>query len=103
MNKTSIGSNIVKFSLGMDLESLLITANSSIAKLREEVTISNIEGLSEEFIIAFNGIYISDILKNNTSEECTFDLLGSVNPCLVKGKNASNERYLLLPVRLANK
>lgn len=88
-------SNLIK----MDIEAdrLVITSNSQIGKVREEVSI-DIEG--EPLQIAFNSKYILEILKNMDAEDLLVECTSSVSPCIIKDKNSDNCKYLVLPVRL---
>lgn len=88
-------SNLIK----MDIEAdrLIITSNSQIGKVREEVNI-DIEG--EPLQIAFNSKYILEILKNMEAENLLIECTSSVSPCIIRDKDSDNCKYLVLPVRL---
>ena len=68
-----------------------------MGKVREEVNI-NLRG--EGIQIAFNSRYLLDVLKSMEEEEIVIELTSSVSPCVIKGKNSNNAKYLVLPVRL---
>ncbi|WP_194192605.1 DNA polymerase III subunit beta [Clostridium chrysemydis] len=87
--------NLVKFEV--EDESIIISSNSQLGKVREEVTI-NLQG--EKIQIAFNSRYLLDVLKNLDEEEIVLEMTSSVSPCIIKGKEVDNYRYLVLPVRL---
>ena len=57
-------SNLIKLDVQEDI--LIITSNSQLGKVREEVAI-NLQG--EEVQIAFNSRYLLDVLKNMEEEE----------------------------------
>ena len=88
-------SNLIKLDIQDD--NLIITSNSQLGKVREEVTI-NLQG--EELQIAFNSRYLLDVLKNMEEEDIVMEMSSSVTPCVIKGKNLKNGKYLVLPVRL---
>lgn len=88
-------SNLVK--LEMNEESIIITSNSQLGKVREEVT-ANMQG--EQIQIAFNSRYIIDVLKNMEDDNVQIEMTSSVSPCVIKGKEAESYKYLVLPVRL---
>lgn len=88
--------NLVK--LQVSDEKLVITSNSEIGDVYEEIPI-NLEG--EDIEIAFNSKYILDGIKIIDSEEITMDLVSSVNPCIIKPVDDDNYTYLILPVRLS--
>lgn len=87
--------NLIK--LDIQDEAVIITSNSQLGKVREEVLI-NLQG--EKIQIAFNSRYLIDVLKNFEEEEVILEMTSSVSPCIIKAKEADNYKYLVLPVRL---
>lgn len=88
-------SNLVKLSFEED--KLVITSNSQLGKVREELTI----GLQGEGIqIAFNSRYLLDVLKNMEQDEVVLKMSSSISPCVIESKDSDASRYLVLPVRL---
>lgn len=90
--------NLVKFDIKED--SMIITSNSQLGKVREEL---NIILKGEELQIAFNSRYIIDVLKIMEEEEIVMEFTSSVSPCVIKNNEVNNCTYLVLPVRLLNK
>lgn len=88
-------SNLIK--LDFQEENVIITSNSQLGKVREEVSI-NMQG--EGVQIAFNSRYLLDVLKNMEDDEVIMEMTSGVSPCVIKGKNMNNAKYLVLPVRL---
>ena len=88
-------SNLIK--LDIQDETLVITSNSQLGKVREEVAI-NLQG--EGVQIAFNSRYLLDVLKNMEEEEVVMEMTSGITPCVIKGNNMNNAKYLVLPVRL---
>lgn len=88
-------SNLIR--LDVQEDTLVITSNSQLGKVREEVSI-NLQG--NEVQIAFNSRYLLDVLKNMEEEDVVIEMTSSVSPCVIKGKNGNNAKYLVLPVRL---
>lgn len=88
-------SNLIKFDIQDDV--LVITSNSQLGKVREEIFI---ELQGEGIQIAFNSRYILDVLKNMEDEEILLEMSSAISPCVLKGKNMSNAKYLVLPVRV---
>ena len=76
---------------------LIITSNSQLGKVREEVAIS-LQG--EGVRIAFNSRYLLDVLKSMEEDEIVMEMTSGITPCVIKGKNMNNSKYLVLPVRL---
>lgn len=94
MSKDS-NSNLIKLEFNED--NAIITSNSQLGKVREELSI-NLQG--EDLQIAFNSRYLLDVLKNIDEDEIVMEMTSSVSPCVIKCKDSSNSRYLVLPVRL---
>ena len=70
---------------------MIITSNSQLGKVREEVNI-NLQG--GEIQIAFNSRYLLDVLKNIEDDEVKLEMTSSVSPCVIKCKNTDNSKYL---------
>ncbi len=85
----------VKMDIKEDL--LVITSNSEIGNCYEEVGII-IEGDLLE--IAFNPKYLLDALKSIENEKVELFFTTSLSPCIIKGENEINQKYLILPLRL---
>ena len=92
---TDSNSNLIK--LNIESDTIIITSNSQLGKVREEVAI-DLQG--ESLQIAFNSRYILDILKNMEAEEIVMEFTSSVSPCILKDKESDKCKYLVLPVRL---
>lgn len=88
-------SNLIK--LDIQEENVIITSNSQLGKVREEVNI-NLQG--EGVQIAFNSRYLLDVLKNMEDDEVVIEMTSSVSPCVIKSKETDAYKYLVLPVRL---
>jgi DNA polymerase-3 subunit beta len=73
---------------------IMLSANSEIAKMHEELPINS--GI-ENFEIAFNINYLIDAAKQFDEEKITIYFGGSQNPCIVKNDYML---ALLLPVRI---
>ena len=88
-------SNLIK--LDIQDESVIISSNSQLGKVREEVAI-NLQG--EGIEIAFNSRYILDVLKTMEDENVILEMSSAVSPCVIRGNETNNAKYLVLPVRL---
>ncbi|GAA0086745.1 DNA polymerase III subunit beta [Clostridium sp. CTA-7] len=88
-------SNLIK--LDVQEDTMIITSNSQLGKVREELNI-NLQG--DQIQIAFNSRYLLDVLKNIDDDEVKMEMTSSVSPCVIKCKNTDNSKYLVLPVRL---
>lgn len=89
--------NLVKFDIKDD--TLIITSNSQLGKVREELNVILQGG---ELQIAFNSKYLIDVLKILEDEELVMEFDSSVSPCVIKSKENNSYTYLVLPVRLLN-
>lgn len=89
--------NLIKLSIEED--NMVITSNSQLGMVREEMSII-LQGQSLQ--IAFNSKYLIDVLKIMEEEEITMEFSSSVSPCVIKNSDINNCTYLVLPVRLLN-
>ncbi|NME83622.1 DNA polymerase III subunit beta [Clostridium sp. SM-530-WT-3G] len=87
--------NLIKLDIQQD--NLIITSNSQLGKVREEITIK-LQG--EEVQIAFNSRYLLDVLKNVEDDEVVMKMTSGISPCVIEQKSSENAKYLVLPVRL---
>ena len=87
--------NLIK--LDLQQENLVITSNSQLGKVREEISIK-LQG--EDIQIAFNSKYLLDVLKNVEADEVIMKMTSGISPCVIEEKNNENAKYLVLPVRL---
>ena len=87
--------NLIKLDLQQD--NLIVTSNSQLGKVREEISIK-LQG--EGIKIAFNSKYLLDVLKNVEADEVIMKMTSGISPCVIEEKNNENAKYLVLPVRL---
>ncbi|WP_160692863.1 DNA polymerase III subunit beta [Clostridium sp. C2-6-12] len=87
--------NLIKLDLQQD--NLIITSNSQLGKVREEISIK-LQG--EGIQIAFNSRYLLDVLKNVEDNEVVMKMTSGISPCVIEEKDNENAKYLVLPVRL---
>ena len=87
--------NLIKLDLQQD--NLIITANSQLGKVREEIEIKLQGG---QIGIAFNYRYLLDVLKNVESDDVLMKMTSGITPCVLEEKDNENSKYLVLPVRL---
>lgn len=88
-------SNLIR--LAVEEDKLIITANSDIGNVYEEIPIT-LDGKTLE--IAFNARYFSDMLKVLEDEEIELNFSSNVSPCVVKPVEGDSYIYLILPVRI---
>ena len=87
--------NLIKLDIQQD--NLIITSNSQLGKVREEMSIK-LQG--DEVQIAFNSRYLLDVLKNIEDDEVVMKMTSGISPCVIEEKNSENAKYLVLPVRV---
>lgn len=87
--------NLIKLDVQQD--NLIITSNSQLGKVREEISMK-LQG--EQIQIAFNSRYLLDVLKNMEDDEVVMKMTSGISPCVLEEKNNENAKYLVLPVRL---
>lgn len=93
-------SNLIKYEIantGM-LDNLTLLAKSQVGKGREELPITITKG--EGLCTAFNSRYWLEMLKNMTDEIVICELTSPVAPCIVTGKDNTEVKNLVLPVRV---
>ena len=88
-------SNLIK--LNFEDGNIVITSNSKLGKLREEVYCSMV---GEPLEIAFNAKYIMDILKAIDEEKIMMEMT-STSPLCHPAHGRGRSLYLVLPVRIA--
>lgn len=87
--------NLITFDIKED--KLIITSNSQMGKVYEEVKI-NLEG--DELKIRFNARYFLDVLRIIDTEEIYLEFSTNVSPCIIKKADSDDYIYLVLPVRI---
>lgn len=87
--------NLIKLDFQQD--NLIITSNSQLGKVREEIFVK-LQG--DQIQIAFNSKYLLDVLKNMEEDEVVIKMTSGVSPCVIEEKDNENAKYLVLPVRL---
>ncbi len=91
---TRSGSQIIKLNVQQDL--LTITANTEIGGIHEEIKVY-LEG--DPMQVAFNAVYLTDVLRVLDQEEIYFELNGPLSPGVIKPINQNDYLSLILPVR----
>ena len=79
-----------------DDETLVVSANTEIGTLREEIAVSM---TGERIDIDFNPRYFIDALKVIDEDEISIVFNGSMGPCVIKPMDSDEFAYLVLPLR----
>ncbi|OGO83704.1 MAG: DNA polymerase III subunit beta [Clostridiales bacterium GWC2_40_7] len=82
--------------LNIDDEKMIITSNSEVGNVREELKI-DMEGNNID--IAFNPRYFIEALRVIEEEKINIYFTSSIGPCTVKPIENDNFAYLILPIR----
>lgn len=87
--------NLLRLSI-LDNE-MTITANAERGTALEHIPV---DYTMEEFKIAFNARYLSDVIRNVDSDEICMRFNSEVSPCIIAPVNGNQYTYLILPVRV---
>lgn len=74
-----------------------ITSKTEIGEVFEQVSI---EAEGEGLTINFNANYLVDVFKNIEDEMVTLNFMSSLSPCIIKGVEREDYKYLVLPLKL---
>ncbi len=85
----------VKFEINEN--KIVLTSNTENGNFYEEISIL-FEG--EDLTIGFNPKYVLDIINVIESEEISLTFTNQLSPCIVRGNNDNNYKYLVLPLRI---
>jgi len=89
--------NVVRVEVTAD--SLLVRSNNpDVGKAVEQVA-ATVDG--QQFEIAFNARYVTDILKHLDDPECIFQLIAPLSPASIKPLTDADYVYIITPVRTA--
>ncbi len=83
--------------LEISKDTLLITSNTELGNVHEEIEIEQ-EGQPLE--IAFNPRYMIEALKAIEDEKICLQFTNAVNPCIIRQVEGDDYKYLILPIRL---
>ncbi|MCL2702553.1 MAG: DNA polymerase III subunit beta [Defluviitaleaceae bacterium] len=91
--------NPVKFTVDRENEKLVVESNTETGTFYEELA-AEIDGLDME--ISFNPRFMADVLKAIDEERVRLLFTTPLSPCIVKGIDSENHKYLVLPLRVKN-
>lgn len=94
------GSNIVKFKVNSDKNTIILSATGERGKVSERVSLLSVEGPDIE--INFNAKFMADAIRVSDAEEVTIEFGNSAAaPGVVHPVGDESYLYLALPVRVA--
>lgn len=76
---------------------LKITSDTERGNSFDEITVDT---TGESLTIAFNPLYLIDVLRTIQENDITLQFTTPLSPCIIKGVKEANKRYLVLPLRL---
>ena len=82
--------------LNIKSNEVLVSANNPEQEEGEESFKSSYSG--EDMEIAFNVIYIQEVLSNIDSNDCNINLFGSDKSCLISPSDDPNLKYVVMPL-----
>lgn len=85
--------------LKIENNNLVITSNTEFGESYEEV---KIEMDGKELEIGFNPKFLIDALKAIDDDTIAMQFMTSLSPCIIRGLDNENYKYLILPLRLKN-
>lgn len=85
--------------LSIEENKVIITSNTEIGTSYEEV-FAETDG--ENLEIAFNPKFLIDAFKAIDEEKIKIQFINSLSPCIIKGVENVDYKYLILPLRLKN-
>lgn len=80
----------------MDDETLVVTANTDLGSVREEIKIAM---SGNKIDIDFNPKYFIDALKVIEEDEISISFNGNMGPCVLRPTDSNEFAYLVLPLR----
>ncbi|MCL1925173.1 MAG: DNA polymerase III subunit beta [Defluviitaleaceae bacterium] len=83
--------------LKIEKEKLIITSNSDMGNLYDEVEIALV---GDELEISFNPKFLIEAIKAIESDNISMQFGTSLSPCVIMAENSENYKYLVLPLRM---
>jgi DNA polymerase-3 subunit beta len=74
-----------------------ITAKTEMNEVFEQISIEN-DG--DKLNISFNANYLVDVLKNIEDDMVEMQFMSTLSPCIIKGIDKENYKYLVLPLKM---
>lgn len=99
LERTSIVSKEIKkhpINLNINRENIILTSTTEIGTTYDEIPIE-LDG--DDLEIAFNPKYLIDILKAIDEQSVNLYFTTPLSPCIMKGVNSKDHKYLILPLR----
>jgi DNA polymerase-3 subunit beta len=85
--------------LEIKADSIIISSNTEMGQFHDEIY-CDIDGQNLE--IAFNPRYIIEALRAVDDERIVFKFTSALSPCIMRGVETDDYKYLILPLRLRN-
>jgi DNA polymerase-3 subunit beta len=88
-----------KAQVNLDIAENIINIESR-AEIGEAFEQVSIESEGEGLTINFNANYLVDVLKNIDDDRVSLNFMSSLSPCIIKGIERDDYKYLVLPLKL---
>lgn len=94
--------NIIKMEINNKEKTLILSATSQKGSSKEAIKIENLitDNENENFKIAFNSNYITEITKRIKGDKMVMLMNTSVSPAIIAENEYSNNKYIVTPLRM---
>ena len=94
--------NIIKFEINNKEKTLILSASSQKGSSKEAIKLEDLitDDEKENFKIAFNANYITEITKRIKEENMVMLMNTSVTPAIIAENEYSNNKYIVTPIRI---
>lgn len=92
--------NIIKIEINNKEKTLILSASSQKGSSKEAIKIEDLITDNENFKIAFNSNYITEITKRIKGDNMVMLMNTSVSPAIIAENEYSNNKYIVTPLRM---
>lgn len=97
---TDNDNNIIKIEINNKEKTLILSASSQKGSSKEAIKIEDLITDNENFKIAFNSNYITEITKRIKGDNMVMLMNTSVSPAIIAENEYSNNKYIVTPLRM---
>lgn len=99
---TDNDNNIIKIEINNKEKTLILSASSQKGSSKEAIKIEDLitDNENENFKIAFNSNYITEITKKIKGDNMVMLMNTSVSPAIIAENEYSNNKYIVTPLRV---
>lgn len=93
--------NVIKIEINNEEKTLILSASSQKGSSKEAIKLEDLITSNEEnFKIAFNSNYITEIIKKIKGDNIVMLMNTSVSPAIIAENEYSNNKYIVTPLRI---